>query len=207
MTGIEAVVFDVGETLVDETSAWEAWADHLGVPRFTFMAILGAIVSHGQDHRRIFEVLGSGVAPTADPPGWERSEDDLYPDAVPTIQALVEHRVRVGVVGNQAAATGGFFADLGLPLELIGTSQAWGVAKPDPAFFARIAAELELPPATIAYVGDRFDNDVRPAIEAGMVGVLIRRGPWAIWDALDLEESRADVTIDSLEELLAEVRD
>ena len=30
----------------------------------------------------------------------------------------------------------------------------------------------------IAYVGDRADNDVGPAIAAGMVGVHIRRGPW-----------------------------
>jgi FMN phosphatase YigB (HAD superfamily) len=30
----------------------------------------------------------------------------------------------------------------------------------------------------IAYVGDRVDNDVAPAIAAGMVGVHIRRGPW-----------------------------
>ena len=36
---IEAVVFDVGETLVDETRAWSAWADHLGVPRLASIAI------------------------------------------------------------------------------------------------------------------------------------------------------------------------
>ena len=33
MTSIEAVVFDVGETLVDETRPWGEWADHLGIPR------------------------------------------------------------------------------------------------------------------------------------------------------------------------------
>ena len=27
---VAAVVFDVGETLVDETRAWQAWADALG---------------------------------------------------------------------------------------------------------------------------------------------------------------------------------
>ncbi len=30
---IHAVVFDVGETLIDETRAWGVWADHLGIPR------------------------------------------------------------------------------------------------------------------------------------------------------------------------------
>ncbi|WP_425501352.1 HAD hydrolase-like protein [Phytoactinopolyspora mesophila] len=28
------------------------------------------------------------------------------------------------------------------------------------------------------YVGDRPDNDARPAMEAGMKTCLIRRGPW-----------------------------
>ena len=40
---IRAVWFDVGETLVDETPAWEAVADALGVPRFTLMGVLGGL--------------------------------------------------------------------------------------------------------------------------------------------------------------------
>ena len=60
-------------------------------------------------------------------------------------------------------------------------SDAMGVAKPDPAFFART---LELigspPPADVAYVGDRVDNDVRPSAAAGMRAVWIRRGPWGL---------------------------
>src|SRR5439155_14968561 len=33
---LKAVVFDVGETLVDETRHWGEWADRAGVPRLTF---------------------------------------------------------------------------------------------------------------------------------------------------------------------------
>ena len=35
---VTAVVFDVGETLVDEKRNWERVADECGVPRFTLMA-------------------------------------------------------------------------------------------------------------------------------------------------------------------------
>ena len=35
-------------------------------------------------------------------------------------------------------------------------------------------------PEEIAYVGDRTDNDVLPAADAGMRPILIRRGPWDI---------------------------
>ncbi len=38
-----AVVFDVGETLVDETGMWERAADAAGVPRFTLMGVLGGL--------------------------------------------------------------------------------------------------------------------------------------------------------------------
>ena len=54
---IEAVVFDVGETLVDETRAWEGWADHLGVPRLTFLGVLGAAIERGEDHLAPFRVF------------------------------------------------------------------------------------------------------------------------------------------------------
>ena len=53
---MNAVVFDVGETLVDETRSWERAADACGVSRFTLMALVGAAVdlgsgsSHHPDH-------------------------------------------------------------------------------------------------------------------------------------------------------------
>jgi hypothetical protein len=42
---IDAVVFDVGETLVDETREYGNWADWLGVPRHTFSAVFGAVIA------------------------------------------------------------------------------------------------------------------------------------------------------------------
>jgi FMN phosphatase YigB (HAD superfamily) len=30
----------------------------------------------------------------------------------------------------------------------------------------------------VLYVGDRLDNDIRPAQAAGMATALLRRGPW-----------------------------
>ena len=39
---VRAVVFDLGETLVDETRVWGEWADTLGIPRLTFFAVLGS---------------------------------------------------------------------------------------------------------------------------------------------------------------------
>ena len=75
--------------------------------------------------------------------------------------------------------------------------ESWGVAKPEPAFFERIVSSLALRAGEIAYVGDRVDNDVEPALAAGMVAVHLRRGPWGI-----LHEPPPDaIRVRSLQEL------
>ena len=90
--------------------------------------------------------------------------------------------MRVGFAGNQPAGA----ERAGRPRapgDLVATSAAWGVSKPDPAFFARMIAELALAREEIAYVGDRVDNDVVPAAAAGLFTVHLRRGPWGIIQA------------------------
>ena len=94
----------------------------------------------------------------------------------------------------------------GIPLDLVGMSAEWGLQKPDPAFFARVARELGLAPERIAYVGDRLDNDVRPAKAAGMTAVFLRRGPWGWIQAGRDDPPEADIVIDSLDELSEALR-
>ena len=88
-----------------------------------------------------------------------------------------------------------------MELDIAASSADWGVEKPDPAFFERIAAELQLSPGEIAYVGDRLDNDVRPAAAVGMVAIFIRRGPWAWIQAGRESPVEATASIDGLDEL------
>ena len=51
-------------------------------------------------------------------------------------------------------------------VDFVGSSERWGVEKPAPEFFARVA-ETGRPDAEIAYVGDRVDNDVRAGASGG----------------------------------------
>jgi HAD superfamily hydrolase (TIGR01509 family) len=210
---IEAVVFDVGETLVDETRIWEGWARHLGIPRLTLFATLGAFIADGRHHREPFslfrpdidvdlEIARYRAAGRETPVGL----DDLYPDAIPTLRALAAMGFRLGVAANQPVETAASVRQLGIDLDLVGMSDEWGVAKPDPAFFSRIARELDLPPERIAYVGDRVDNDVRPARAAGMLAVFVRRGPWAWIQAGRDDPPEADLVLESLAELPAALR-
>ena len=207
---LRAVVFDVGETIVDETRGWSAWADWLGIPRLTFLAVCGAVIARGGDYREPFEIFRPGLdlgeelrKREAAGVGDHITAEDLYPDAAECMQALHERGYRIGVVGNQPARAEAALADLGLPIDLLATSSSWGVHKPDPRFFARIVTELDLPAAEIAYVGDRLDNDVRPAAAAGMQAIFIRRGPWAWIQAPHDHPQEASLTIATLSELPA----
>lgn len=203
---MRAVVFDVGETLIDESRLWAAWAEWLGVPPFTFFVALGSVVGAGRDHRDVFALLGfdyerEAAARTAAGIVGGFGADDLYPDVRPCLDALRADGYAIGVVGNQPARAEGQLHELALPVDLIATSAGWGVSKPAPAYFTRVATAMGCAPADIVHVGDRVDNDVVPAAEAGMVSVFIRRGPWAFIQRGWPGAEQARIAIDSLAEL------
>jgi HAD superfamily hydrolase (TIGR01549 family) len=215
---LEAVFFDVGETLVDETRVWGAWADWLGVPHLTFFATMGAVV--GRDggrprdgERRPFlrEVLRL-VRPDLDFADVVRGRgtadqvfglEDLYPDARPCLRAVRERGYRVGIAANQPVLAEAVLRRSDLPFEWLLISEVAGVHKPDPAFFDLILRVTGLPAASIAYVGDRVDNDVIPAARAGMTAVHVRRGLWGVLQAEWPEVALAAARLGSLAELPA----
>jgi HAD superfamily hydrolase (TIGR01509 family) len=185
---VAAYVFDVGETLVDETGMWERAADACGVTRFTLMGVLGGLAARGEHHERVWEILGVAQPRSS----WTR--DELYPDALPCIDALRAAGCVVMAVGNTPASVE---EGLRAHVDHVGSSERWGVEKPSPEFFERVVSELGRPAQEIAYVGDRVDNDVAPALAAGMTAIHIRRGPWG-----HLHETPPGVRrIDSLLEL------
>jgi FMN phosphatase YigB (HAD superfamily) len=213
---VEAVVFDVGETLVNETAEWGLWADWLEVPRHTFSAVFGAVIASGRDHREVFDYFKPGFdleterrrrAAAGMPDGF--SALDLYPDARPALAALRAAGYLVVLAGNQPARAQRVLHALDLPVDHVATSAQWGVAKPHPDFFLRVVrtcAELRpggLRADQICYVGDRLDNDLRPAWQVGMRTAFIRRGPWGYVHATHPDLARADFTLRQLTELPA----
>ena len=153
---LTVVVFDVGETLVDETTTYERWEAE-GATEFVF------------------------------------AERDLHSDALPCLAALRARGLRLGAAGNMYSVHEDFLRPY---VDFVGSSERWGVEKPDVGFFSHVVKEARAPAEEIVYVGDRVDNDVLPALEAGLHAVRIRRG------AHEHVESPPDiVTIGSLDEL------
>jgi HAD superfamily hydrolase (TIGR01549 family) len=199
------VCFDVGETLIEESRIWGAWADELNVPRLTFFAALGGAIVRGLEHGEVLERFGGphwrSRIPAVDAAYGGFRAEDLYPDALPTLERVRTLGYRVAVVANQPATRREELVALGVQADLVAMSEEVGAAKPSPAFFERL---LELAgvvdPRLIAYVGDRVDNDVLPAIAAGMRAVWLRRGPWGVLQELPPDVEPA-LVLDSLSEL------
>jgi HAD superfamily hydrolase (TIGR01662 family) len=206
---IGAVVLDVGETLIDETREYGAWADWLGVPRHTFSAVFGAVISLGMDYREVFQYFRPGFSldaerkrrtDTGQPETF--GENDLYPDVRPCLAALHSMGVWIGVAGNQTSRAGEILRKLDLPVDLIATSEDWDVSKPDESFFRTVISAAPYEAGQTVYVGDRLDNDLKPAKAVGMQTVFIRRGPWGyIWEHHPDMAVAADWRIESLSEL------
>ncbi len=134
---LTTVVFDVGETLVDERTTYARRKAEGRIEPIPF------------------------------------SDQDLHADAMPCLAALRDRGLRLGAAGNMRAWHEKFLCP---HVDFVGSSERWGVEKPEAGFFERVVEEAGVPAEEIAYVGDRVDNDVVPAIAAGMTAVRIRRG-------------------------------
>ncbi|HEX5113645.1 MAG TPA: HAD-IA family hydrolase [Pseudonocardiaceae bacterium] len=214
MARIEAVYFDVGETLIDESREYGTWADWLGIPRHTFSAVFGATIALGRDYREAFQVFKPGFdlaaererrAAAGQPETF--NETNLYHDVRPCLDQLHTSGLQVGLAGNQTARAEQILKSLELPVDVVGTSDSWGVEKPSTAFFKRIIDEAGVAAESILYVGDRLDNDIRPAQACGIATALIRRGPWGyILHMADIE-NRCLFRLEGLAELPSLIAD
>jgi FMN phosphatase YigB (HAD superfamily) len=180
---IEAVYFDIGETLVDRSREHAAWANAFGVSPHTYSAVFGAVIASGGSAADVvdrFRRERPGAADHLTPPLTELTDADLFPDVRACLSALHAEGLRLGIVGNQPAAIADQLAELELPVDEIATSGQWGVSKPDAAFFERIVESAGVAATSIVYVGDQIDLDIVPALAAGLRAIRLRRGPWGL---------------------------
>ncbi|MFT4127690.1 MAG: HAD-IA family hydrolase [Gordonia sp. (in: high G+C Gram-positive bacteria)] len=207
---VRAVIFDVGETLIDESRLWLRWAHRLGVTPLTLLGAIGACAATDRPVEEAFTLVRPGIDVAAADTAWALDDpaglrngfdaDDLYPDVRPALTELRAAGLGLVIAGNQPARALASLRAMDLPVDEIRNSAELGVDKPHPDFFAAAADLAGVAPNLIAYVGDRIDNDVLPAAAAGMRPILIRRGPWGHLHAHRPEAARVTV-IDSLHEL------
>lgn len=105
---LQAVVFDVGEVIVNETREYGMWADWLGVPRHTFSAMFGAVLAAGLAYREVFQRFRPGFDLHQSKGAMHRGgfaetfgESDLYPGVRLALEAIKAHGIVLGLAGTR----------------------------------------------------------------------------------------------------------
>ena len=182
---------DIGSTLVDEEDCvqdriarfQESFRDS-GVS-ISAMEIRGAIEKAASEHApatfaRALETLPipkSVRERVQREVGWRSELERPFPDAKAVLTALSE-RYSLGVIANQSLGSEARLERHGL-MSFIShclASAELGLKKPDPAIFRMALEKADCRPEEAVMVGDRLDNDIRPAKRLGWKTIRIKQG-------------------------------
>jgi HAD superfamily hydrolase (TIGR01549 family) len=107
---------------------------------------------------------------------WERHENfALYDDALPVLDELRRHELKIGLVTNGQRDLVEFVAHHGLVVDAMVGSKAHGRIKPHPAIFESALSTLGVTAEETAMVGDSYADDIEGARALGIRGVLLDR--------------------------------
>jgi HAD superfamily hydrolase (TIGR01549 family) len=183
--------FDLGNTLISEERAWERRIQRL----------VSSLERYGrrrtiEEVRAAFRGASEEFGPRLITRAIEKLIDDLecrkltlaearydkelespYEGAEQTVRTL-SSRYRIGVIANQPAGTEDRLRKWGLmPLiSICLSSTEVGLEKPDPAIFQLALSQSGCEPEQAVMIGDRLDNDIRPARLLGWKTIRIAQG-------------------------------
>lgn len=209
------IFFDLGWTLEDEAQAQVRRAKEAAAAATAFGVAASA--------RRILELQEEGAAqhvPSVFPyalrqigldeeqaatvsrqAAWDKSLLFLYPDSHTVLEQLSGCHF-LGLIANQSPGTEQRLHKYGIAefFGLILASAELGIAKPDPAIFALALDEAGCRPDQAWMIGDRLDNDIRPAKMASWHTIRILNGYNAKQDPRD-DLDVPDYTVSTLSEI------
>ena len=107
---------------------------------------------------------------------WERHENFfLYDDALPALEALRAHGLRIGLVSNGQRDLDAFARHHGLDVDVCMGSMRHGHVKPHRSIFEAALSSLGTSPKEAAMVGDSYADDIEGARALGMRAILVDR--------------------------------
>jgi HAD superfamily hydrolase (TIGR01549 family) len=213
---IRWLFFDLGNTLINEEPATEVRLRQAVscFQRHGRHCSVAAIRSALQEASAAFapRLITAAIAKLTDDPDLRRAivNDARYPKdletpyegAEETLRALAQ-RYRIGVIANQSLGTEERLTNWGLmPLISVCLSSAEvGIEKPDPAIFRLALSRAQCAPHEAVMIGDRLDNDIRPARLEGWRPIRILQG-FARFQSPRDPFDEPDATVARIEELV-----
>ncbi len=206
MDDVRWIFFDVGSTLVDETIAYDNHARSM----LKKATLVGNDVSFEEfdEARRGFAMEGLDGNSAArkhfglEMTPWPSCDEVLFPDAFDTLSYLKSKGYRLGVIANQPIGTKDRLEKWGILgfFDIVIASAEAGVSKPSPRVFLMAIEASGCDASQCVMVGDRLDNDMKPAKALGMKTVWMRTGLAAIQNP-SFGAGIADCMIDRLSDL------
>ena len=202
MNEIQWVFFDIGSTLVDEEEAYRhRIRDMIRGTAVTFEQFWDKRIQFAKagcnGDQKAIEYFGLTKTP------WPSEDEVPFDDCEETLRTLCDKGYQLGIIANQEPGAGERLDARGLGpyFSVIASSAELGMAKPDPEIFRWALTQAQCAPEQAVMVGDRLDNDIRPAKELGMKTIRIRKG-LAVWMRPSRPAEVPDYTVDSLAEIL-----
>lgn len=200
---IRWIFFDIGSTLVDEEKAYNhRIRDMIRCTPVTFEQFWDKRIQFAKEgyngDQKAIEYFGLNKTP------W-RSEDEVpFDDCAETLRALCDRGYQLGIIANQKPGAKNRLDAWGLGryFSVIASSAEMGISKPNKELFTRALAMADCRPENAVMVGDRLDNDIRPAKELGMKTIRIRKGI-AGYAKPSCEAETPDYSVDSLSEIIS----
>ena len=107
---------------------------------------------------------------------WESHDKfTLYEDALPVLEELRRHGLKLGLVSNGSRDLDEFVRHHALEVDCVVGSRAFGRTKPHPEIFRHALALLEVEPEDAAMVGDSYEDDIEGARALGLRTFLLDR--------------------------------
>ena len=215
LEGVRWLFFDLGYTLINEDAAAmgrlkqvsdslrmrdiEASPDELRAAldaasaRFEPNPFRSLLLAFTDDEDVIAFARSSGRYP--------KELESPYPQARSLLERLAE-RYKLGVIANQPPGTPERLAQYGMAryFDVCVASGDVRVSKPDAAIFHMALEQAGCVAAESVMIGDRLDNDIRPAKALGFQSVRILQGPGRLQQPRDDAET-PNATVADLDEL------
>jgi MIP family channel proteins len=153
---------------VEEAEFWETYDARRQAQSGSLSRAVAERFIPGGDADQLRELAGRYV---------EFDVSALYPDAKPTVAALAS-RYKLGVVANPREKMIKALRRDGLMqyFTVVASPEQVGARTPQPRMWRRALDEVDVPANRAVHVGNRMDNDVRPAKEAGLHTIWLLRG-------------------------------
>lgn len=217
LTGVRWLFFDLGYTLINEDGAAmgrlaqvsdalrqrgvEASPEDLRAAletasaRFDQNPFRSLLLPFTDDEDVIAFARSSGRYP--------KELESPYPQALPLLKRL-RGKYKLGIIANQPPGTQERLTQYGMAhyFDVCVSSGDAGVSKPDAAIFCLALKHAGCAPNESVMIGDRLDNDIRPAKALGFRTVRVLQGPGRLQQPRNAAET-PDATAENLCEVAA----